>query len=573
MNRPSNREQRFQDFVDRTLAPFKATPESAASACDRVMNRLRTEEEPALNNVANDFESVAPAQGWFRPVFAVSSFVVATAIVVFLQMPAAPLIHDARGVVEVADGGLSRVDAGVALYAGDAVEPGEVVGTNGKTGAVLRLMDGSTVEMRAKTELSLEMVVDGVQIRLQTGSVIVNAAKQTAGRHLYVQTNDVKVSVVGTVFLVNAEEEGSRVAVISGEVRVSQRGHEEKLLPGEQLTSNPAMEKPPVIDELLWSRRAETHVAMLQQNRPVEPASAQPITRPADTPKWEAVSVRQCRGDSSPGAARGGGNGGAPSPGAMGTSPGRLRVTCMPLEWLIERAYVKYLESDMKPTWFFPISGGPSWLGSDLYSIQAKAEGLPSDREMRGPMLQALLEERFELRIRPEVRQEPVFELRVSDAGTKLKPLPEGECAARDSGAEDPNLPGEQRLKLALEALSRPLPPCGAQMIGGPRDGTKAPPGTRTVNVYGGSLDLLIRNLSLDRIVLDKTGLKGLYDMSLTYSRELSPMREPPPPSNEPGGGDSIFDAFEKQLGLKLVPIRGPRTYYTIEHVARPSEN
>jgi uncharacterized protein (TIGR03435 family) len=246
----------------------------------------------------------------------------------------------------------------------------------------------------------------------------------------------------------------------------------------------------------------------------------------------------------------------------------------MPLDWLIERAYVKYLESDMKPTWFYPITGGPSWLESDLYSIQAKAEGLPSDREMRGPMLQAILEERFELKIRPEVREEPVYELRVSDRGTKLVPLKEGECAARAvKGLDDPNLSGEERLKLSMQALTSAVPPCGYQAIGGPRDGSIAIPGNRTVNVLGGALDLLIRNLSLDRIVLDKTGLKGLYDIQLTYAVALSPMREPPPPSAEPSGGDSIFDAFEKQLGLKLVSTRGPRTYYTIEHVARPTEN
>ena len=61
----------------------------------------------------------------------------------------------------------------------------------------------------------------GDLIRLSGGSIIVNASEQL-GSHLYVQTKDVTVTVVGTVFLVNVEETGSRVAVIEGEVRVQQ---------------------------------------------------------------------------------------------------------------------------------------------------------------------------------------------------------------------------------------------------------------------------------------------------------------------------------------------------------------
>jgi uncharacterized protein (TIGR03435 family) len=111
-------------------------------------------------------------------------------------------------------------------------------------------------------------------------------------------------------------------------------------------------------------------------------------------------------------------------------------------------------------------------------------------------------------------------------------------------------------------------------MIGAPRDGSKAPPGTTTVNVLGSSLDLLTRHLSLDRIIIDKTGLEGrLFDIQLTYAPDKSPSRNPRPVPAEPPGGDSIFVAIEKQLGLKLVPTDGPRTYYTIEHVERPSEN
>jgi uncharacterized protein (TIGR03435 family) len=166
-----------------------------------------------------------------------------------------------------------------------------------------------------------------------------------------------------------------------------------------------------------------------------------------------------------------------------------------------------------------------------------------------------------------------VSRLRIADSGLKIQSVTEEECAARDIRKKE----GENNLDMLRkmkEAIAQRVFPCGFQSIGGPQDGTTAPPRTRTVNVFGGPLDLLTRNLSLDRVIIDKTGLgERLFDMQLTYSIDTSPMREPQPVGTEPPGGDSIFIAIEKQLGLKLVPVIGPRTYYTIEHVDRPTPN
>src|SRR5262249_51870725 len=133
--------------------------------------------------------------------------------------------------------------------------------------AAIRFADTSRVEMRAQSEISLERASDGVRIRLNNGSVIVNAAKQGAG-HLYVQTKDMTVSVVGTVFLVNAEEEGSRVAVIEGEVHVQQGDAATQLLPGEQVTTSQRMKSIGVKEGISWSHHAEEHLALLQQTAP-----------------------------------------------------------------------------------------------------------------------------------------------------------------------------------------------------------------------------------------------------------------------------------------------------------------
>jgi FecR protein/Carboxypeptidase regulatory-like domain len=166
-------------------------------------------------------------------------------------------------VLQTADGGLYRVLDGktVLVRPGERIVVQEVIRANG--GAVIALADGSLVEMRSESELSLERANDGLRIRLRKGDVIVNAVKQHRG-HLYVQTNDVIVSVVGTVFLVNAEADGSRVAVIEGEVRVQHGGTEESLHRGEQVATTPMIPQR-LKEQISWSRNAEAHLALLQQ--------------------------------------------------------------------------------------------------------------------------------------------------------------------------------------------------------------------------------------------------------------------------------------------------------------------
>src|SRR6185503_9194065 len=110
---------------------------------------------------------------------------------------------------------------------------------NPNTSTTKTLADGSRIELLAGAEASVENVPDGLIVRLNSGDMMVFAAKQAVGRHLYVETRDLKVAVVGTVFLVNANDKGSHVAVVEGEVRVQQGAVEKSLRPGEQLASNP----------------------------------------------------------------------------------------------------------------------------------------------------------------------------------------------------------------------------------------------------------------------------------------------------------------------------------------------
>ena len=169
--------------------------------------------------------------------------------------------------------------------------------TTGEAGTQFTLADGSRVEMRARTELTVDRADDGIRIDLKEGGIIVNAAKQRGG-HLYVQTKDMTVAVVGTVFVVNAAEDGSRVAVIEGEVRVREGQTETRLRPGQQVSTNPTVPVRPVADEIAWSRRAPAHLALFQQAVPQRlpqsgdaSAAAAQAQSAAPRPQFEEASI------------------------------------------------------------------------------------------------------------------------------------------------------------------------------------------------------------------------------------------------------------------------------------------
>ena len=129
---------------------------------------------------------------------------------------------------------------------------------------MVRLSDGSLVEMRERSALSVSASGRDLTVQLPRGSIIVQAAKRRSG-HLYVATRDCRVAVTGTVFSVNSGAKGSRVSVIEGEVRVAQGRQEKVLRPGEQYASTNAMAPVPVADEIAWSRNAEQHEALLRE--------------------------------------------------------------------------------------------------------------------------------------------------------------------------------------------------------------------------------------------------------------------------------------------------------------------
>ena len=171
-----------------------------------------------------------------------------------------------RARVESLSGALTRVgySGDQQLKVGDEVTQGERIRTGGGSHAMLRLRDGSLVEMNERAEFGVTMGRRDTTIQLGRGNIIIQAAKRSSG-HLYVASPDCRVSVTGTVFSVNAGMKGSRVSVIEGEVRVAEGGAEKVLHPGEQLSTNVSLGAVPVRQEIAWSHDLDKHLALLAE--------------------------------------------------------------------------------------------------------------------------------------------------------------------------------------------------------------------------------------------------------------------------------------------------------------------
>ncbi|HXO43226.1 MAG TPA: FecR family protein, partial [Thermoanaerobaculia bacterium] len=189
--------------------------------------------------------------------------------------------------VETVDGRLYRIAgaSSVAVAAGDAVREGEQVRTAKDSRAVLRMSDGSQIEMAERAGLSLAAGRGGNTIELERGRIIVQAARQRP-RHLYVATDDCLVSVTGTIFAVNHGTKGSRVSVVEGEVHVQTRAAANApavlvLHPGDQATTRPNVAAVPVRQEVAWSRDASRYDALLAELGAAGRAIDSQVARPA----------------------------------------------------------------------------------------------------------------------------------------------------------------------------------------------------------------------------------------------------------------------------------------------------
>jgi hypothetical protein len=202
-----------------------------------------------------------PVWRWAMGAAAVVLVAVATLALVNGLIPGQ---HALRGSVQNVDGSLYAVsdDQVRVIPAGYQLRNGDEIRTAKGSNAVLRLLDGSLVEMDERSDLSVSRGWRGTTIRLDGGHIIVQAAKQRTGR-LYVATDDCLVSVKGTIFSVNHGTKGSRVAVIEGVVRVASGDQATELRAGDEQTSSASVAKVPIQNEIAWSRNAARYLALL----------------------------------------------------------------------------------------------------------------------------------------------------------------------------------------------------------------------------------------------------------------------------------------------------------------------
>jgi uncharacterized protein (TIGR03435 family) len=199
--------------------------------------------------------------------------------------------------------------------------------------------------------------------------------------------------------------------------------------------------------------------------------------------------------------------------------------------------------------------GGPGWFSSTRFDIIARAEGFQGDTNRPGftatdadrqavervrMMVQRLLAERFKLRVHHETRQLPIYALIIAKGGELG---PDLRRSTRDCMEEwkKQGMPDARNLA------------CGS--IQGGRTGK--------VKATAAELGSLVRDLYdwTGRPVIDRTGLLGRFDFTLTFAPEGSTDTDAP----------SIFTALQEQLGLKLEPTTGPVDVLVVDSVERPT--
>jgi uncharacterized protein (TIGR03435 family) len=206
---------------------------------------------------------------------------------------------------------------------------------------------------------------------------------------------------------------------------------------------------------------------------------------------------------------------------------------------------------------------GPTWIASERFDIVAKAEGEAPPTPM---MIRKLLADRFQLTTHNEARELPLYVLVMARTDRRLGPqLRESQvdCKAVQAAAQEQ----------AETALPKP----------GERQNCDSFIGFAPRFLAGGvSMVQLALSLSrhVNRIVMDKTGLTGIFDFELQWTPDGLPARAPGTAADQPirlngtdvdPNGPSIFTAMQEQLGLKLESTRGPIEVHVIDSVAQPT--
>lgn len=236
--------------------------------------------------------------------------------------------------------------------------------------------------------------------------------------------------------------------------------------------------------------------------------------------QFEVASLKPSTGE---------GRGGGIRPAAGGQ---RYEATNCPIKVMIQVAY--RVKADQ-------IAGGPAWLDSDRFDLEAKADK-PSSADELHVMLINMLQDRIQLKFHREKKEMAMYALTVDKGGPKLTPH-------EAANAGDPWIDQiqEKFLHIKMKATSAPM------------------------DYFAFRLSQL-----MDRPVVDLTNLHGGFDFNLEYTRELPPGF---PENGKINGedpdtsGPTVFDAVKKQLGLDLKAQKGPVEVIVIDHAEKPTGN
>jgi uncharacterized protein (TIGR03435 family) len=198
----------------------------------------------------------------------------------------------------------------------------------------------------------------------------------------------------------------------------------------------------------------------------------------------------------------------------------------------------------------YQLIGGPDWIESDRYNIQAKAAG-DATRDELMVMTRSLLAERFKLKIHRETREMPIYVLIVAKGGIKAPRSVDGACAVFDP--RNPPRPGAPR---------RPF--CGNNLI-------------RAASWNATAIDMKSAAAALvgvlGRNVVDRTGVNGTFDIHVEWTPDQAPAGVDSASTANATAAPPLFTVLEDQLGLKLESSRGPVDVIVIDHVERPTDD
>jgi uncharacterized protein (TIGR03435 family) len=309
-------------------------------------------------------------------------------------------------------------------------------------------------------------------------------------------------------------------------------------------------------------------------------------TSPRPTPSFDVISIKPS----------------APGPGIRGGGARGDRYTMngATLRMLLQNAYQK--PSTAGPAGPIQIIGGPAWMDSDRYDVQATADcsGGVLTREQLQLMIQSMLEGRFQLKAHMETRELPIYNLVVGKDGPKLKAS--SDQTPPGFGLSGPPLPCTPAAEAVAPVPLPPPPPRGPDGRGGMMDPNFAMPrgvmgfmfSPTGMGIRGSAVP--ITNLAnalqqqIGRPVIDKTDLKGLFDFTLQFSPEgltvpgllggglpLGPgpvgtAGPAPSPAAATDPVPSLFTAIQ-EVGLRLESSKGPVEVLVVDSVQKPTEN